>query len=82
MLIGHADARRADLLDADARALDLAWRHLVEGQAVALEHDAVRVDEQEREIVLLEELADPLAELHEIGDGVLMLCLQAMELLR
>ena len=82
MLIGHADARRADLLDADARALDLARRHLVERQAVALEHDAVRVDEQEREIVLLEELADSLAELHEIGDGVLVLRLQAMELLR
>ena len=40
MRVGHADARRADVLDADAHALDLARRHLVERQRVALEHAA------------------------------------------
>ena len=77
MLVRDADARCADLFDADAHALDLARRHLIERQAVALQHDAVRVDEEEREIVLLEKLAA-----REVIDRVLVLRLQRAERLR
>ena len=81
MRVGHADTRRADILDADAHALDLARRHLIERQRVALEHAAFRIDEQEREVVLLEELPDVLAETAEVVNRILVLRLQYGELL-
>ena len=81
MCIGHADARRAHILDADAHAFDLARRHLVERQRIALEHAAFRIDEQQRQIVLLEKLTDFLAQFAQVVNGILMLLLQIGKLI-
>ena len=81
MRISNADARSADILDADAHALDLARRHLIERQRIALEHAAFRIDEQQREIVLLEEFADVLADTAEVVDRILVLRLERGKLL-
>ena len=81
MRMGHADARRADILDADAHALYLARRHPVERQRIALEHAAVRIDEQQRQIVFLEKFADVLADAAEVIDRILMFRLKRGKLL-